>query len=137
MRRKEVKEDPNSVANGRFQCLVDLKKFHCLVALGRFHCLVALGRFHCLVALGRFHCLIALERFHCLVAFERFHCLVALERFHCLVANGKRRRITFSPLPTFPPTILLKLSIFPLILNFYFTMVLGPYLRISFHFLDL
>ncbi len=25
-------------------------------------------------------------------------------RFHCLVANGRRRRSTFSPLPTFPQT---------------------------------
>jgi hypothetical protein len=24
-------------------------------------------------------------------------------RFQCLVANGRRRRNTFSPLPTFPP----------------------------------
>jgi len=36
MRRKEVKEVPNLVANGRF---------HYLVAFGRFHCLVAFGRF--------------------------------------------------------------------------------------------
>jgi hypothetical protein len=68
MKRKEGKEDPNSVANGRFQCLV---------ALGRFHCLVVLGR---------------------------FHCLVANERFQCSMANGRRRKSTFSPLPTFPPT---------------------------------
>jgi hypothetical protein len=28
---------------------------------------------------------------------------VANGRFHCLVANGRRRRGTFSLLPTFPP----------------------------------
>jgi hypothetical protein len=36
-----------------------------------------------------------------------------------------------------PKQILLKLSFFLLILRFYFTMVLGHYLRISFLFLDL
>jgi hypothetical protein len=41
-RRKEMKEDPDSVANTRFQCLVALKRFRCLVALERFHCLMAL-----------------------------------------------------------------------------------------------
>jgi hypothetical protein len=44
MRRKEVKEDFNSMANGRFQCLVANGRFQCLVAFGRFHCLVANGR---------------------------------------------------------------------------------------------
>jgi hypothetical protein len=63
--------------------------------------------------------------------------LGALERFQCLVANGKRRRNTFSPLPTFSQQTLLKPSLFPLILRFYFTMVLSRYLCISFHFLDL
>jgi hypothetical protein len=43
-RGKDVKKDPNSVANGRF---------HCLVAFGRFHWLTALERVHCLVANGR------------------------------------------------------------------------------------
>ncbi len=45
-----------------------------------------------------------------------------------------------TPLPIFPfspQQILLKPSIFPLILRFYFTMVLGRYLRISFFFFDL
>jgi len=108
-RRKDVKKDPNSVANGRF---------------------------HCLVALGRFHWLTALERFHWLTALERFHWLTALERFHCLVANGRWKRNTFSLLPTSPQQILLKLSIFfPLTLKSYFTMVLSRYLRISFLFL--
>jgi hypothetical protein len=37
----------------------------------------------------------------------------------------------------FPQQILLKPSFFPLILRFYFTMVLGRYLCISFLFLDL
>ncbi len=40
-RRKEVKEDPNSMAYGKFQWLVALKRFHYLVALRRFQCLVA------------------------------------------------------------------------------------------------
>jgi hypothetical protein len=48
-----VKEDPNSVANGRFQCLVALERFQSLVALERFQCLVAFERFQCLVANGR------------------------------------------------------------------------------------
>jgi hypothetical protein len=48
-----VKEDPNSVANGRFHCLVALERFDYLVALERFDCLVALERFHCLMANGR------------------------------------------------------------------------------------
>jgi len=43
-RRKEVKEDPNLVANGGFRCLVAFGRFHCLVALGRFQCLVPNGR---------------------------------------------------------------------------------------------
>jgi hypothetical protein len=34
-RRNDVKEDPNLVANGRFQCLVALGRFQCLVANGR------------------------------------------------------------------------------------------------------
>jgi len=66
-----------------------------------------------------------------------FQCLVALGRFQCLVANGRKRRNTFSPFLTFPPIILLKPSFFPLILRFYFIMVLGHYLCISFLFLDL
>jgi len=52
-RRKEMEEDPNSVANGRFKCLVAFGRFKCLVALERFQCLVGLGRFQCLVANGR------------------------------------------------------------------------------------
>ncbi len=34
-KRKEVKEDPKLVTNGRFQCLVALGRFYCLVALER------------------------------------------------------------------------------------------------------
>jgi hypothetical protein len=34
-RKKEVKEDPNSMGNGRFQCLVALERFQCLVANGK------------------------------------------------------------------------------------------------------
>jgi hypothetical protein len=55
-----------------------------------------------------------------------------------LMANGMWRKNTFSPLPTFPPTNLLKPSIFfPLTLRFYFTMVLGCYSCLSFLLLDL
>jgi hypothetical protein len=32
-RRKEVKENPNLVGNGRFQCLVANERFQCLVVL--------------------------------------------------------------------------------------------------------
>jgi hypothetical protein len=71
------------------------------------------------------------------VANRRFHCLVALKRFYYLVANGMRRRSSFSPLPIFPQQILLKPSFFPLILRFYFTMVLGHSLCISSLFFDL
>ncbi len=56
-----MKEDPNSVANGRLQCLV---------------------------------------------ALERFQCLMANRRLQCLMANGRRRKNTFSPLPTFPDALL-------------------------------
>ncbi len=59
-------------------------------------------------------------------------CLVAFGRFHYLVANGRKRKNTFSLLPIFPLTILLKPSFFPLILRFYFIMVLG---RLLMHFL--
>ncbi len=34
-RWKEVEEDPNSVANGRFYCLVALRRFHWLVGNGK------------------------------------------------------------------------------------------------------
>jgi hypothetical protein len=34
-RWKEMKEDPNSMANGRLHCLVALERFHYLVANGR------------------------------------------------------------------------------------------------------
>jgi hypothetical protein len=67
----------------------------------------------------------------------RFQCLVANGRFQCLVANGNRRWSTFSLLSIFPQQILLKPSFFPLILKFYFTMVLSRYLRISFLFFHL
>ncbi len=36
-RRKEVNEDPNLMAYGRFQFLVAFGTFHCLMALERFH----------------------------------------------------------------------------------------------------
>jgi hypothetical protein len=41
-RKKDVKENPNLVVNGRTQCLVALERFQCLVANGRFQCLVAI-----------------------------------------------------------------------------------------------
>jgi hypothetical protein len=80
--RKEVKENSNLMAYGRFQCLV---------ALERFQCLVAFERFQCLVPLERFQCLVAFEKFHYLVAFERFQCLVANGRFQCLVTNRRKK----------------------------------------------
>jgi hypothetical protein len=40
-KRKEVKEDPHSMAYGRFQCLVALERFQCLVVFGGFQCLLA------------------------------------------------------------------------------------------------
>jgi hypothetical protein len=76
-RMKDVKEDSNLVANGRFHYLVAFERFHCLVALGRFHRLVALEKFHYLVTDGRFH-----------VWWPR---------------EGEKRN-TFSPLLTFPLT---------------------------------
>jgi len=50
-KRKEVKEDPNSVAYGRFQWLEANGRFQCLLVFGRFPCLVALKWFQCLVVL--------------------------------------------------------------------------------------
>jgi hypothetical protein len=47
------------------------------------------------------------------------------------------REAPFHPFPFSPQEILLKPSFFLLILKFYFTMVLGHYLRISLFFLDL
>jgi hypothetical protein len=55
----------------------------------------------------------------------------------CLVVNGKRRRSSFHLFSFSPQQILLKPSFFPLILNFYFTMVLGHYLCISSLFINL
>jgi len=46
-------------------------------------------------------------------------------------------KATFHLFSFSPQQILLKPSLFPLILSFYFTMVLGHYLRISSLFLDL
>ncbi len=65
--------------------------------------------------------------------------LVANGRFQCLVALGRRRRETLNPKPShFPPNkFYLNLHFFFLILEFYFIMVLGRYLHISFIFLDL
>jgi hypothetical protein len=71
------------------------------------------------------------------VALGRFHCLVALGRFHYLVANGRKRKAPFHLFPLSPQPILLKPSFFPFILRFYFTMVLGYYLHLSFLSLDL
>ncbi len=80
-RRKKVKENPNSVANGKRR-----RRFPCLVANGRKR--------------------------------KRFPCLVSME------VEGEVIFHLFS----FPPQqILLKPSFFPLILRFYFTMVLGCY----------
>jgi len=71
VKEKEVKEKPNLVANGRFQCLVALGRFQAcwlmegskfgglwkvlsLVVNGEVSCLVANGKFQCFLALGRF-----------------------------------------------------------------------------------
>ncbi len=49
----------------------------------------------------------------------------------------EKKRFFFHIFPFSPLATLLKLSFFPLILRFYFTMVLGHYLRISSFFLGL
>jgi len=49
----------------------------------------------------------------------------------------EKKRFFFQNFPFPPQAILFKLSFFPLILRFYFTMVLGCYLRISSFFLGL
>jgi hypothetical protein len=74
-RRKEVKEDPNSMAYERFQCLVALEKFQCLMTNGKFQCLVALEKFQCLVVDGRFQCLVVFERRRRSIFFTSFHFL--------------------------------------------------------------
>jgi hypothetical protein len=74
--RKEVKEEPNLVANGRFQCLM---------ALGRF-------------------------------------------QVRWLLEGEGEGEASFSPLFILPPTNF-TLTFFPLILRFYFTMVLDCYFR--------
>ncbi len=91
-RRKEVKEDPCSEANGRRR-----RRFLCSEASGR-----------------------------------------RKRRFLCLKANGrKRRRFYFTSFHFPPKQPYLDLRFFPLILRFYFTMVLGCYLCISSLFLGL
>jgi hypothetical protein len=68
----------------------------------------------------------------------------------CLVANGRRRRkffawwlmegegkILFTSSHFFPNQFYQNLQFFPLTLKFYFTMILGRYLRISSLFLGL
>ncbi len=105
--------------------------FQCLVANGRRR-----RRLFCLVANGRRR-----KRLFCLVANGR-----KKKKLFCLVANGRRRRrffllggqwkekekVLFHLFPLSPQATLLKPSFFfLLILRFYFTMVLGHYLRIS------
>ncbi len=72
----------------------------------------------------------------------------------CLVVNGRShawwsmedpmlggpwnvKEHTFSPLPIPPNNFILNLQFFPLALQFYFTMVLSRYSRLSFLFFDL
>jgi hypothetical protein len=63
-----------------------------------------------------------------LVAFARFQCLVPNWRFQCLVVFEKRRRNILFISSHFPPLqIVCKPSFFPLILRFYFTMILNRY----------
>jgi hypothetical protein len=51
-----------------------------------------------------------------------------MEKVPCLVVNGRWKKNTFSPLPTFPPiNFYLNFQFPPLILRFYYTMVLGHY----------
>jgi hypothetical protein len=113
-----VKENPNLVVNGRLQCLV---------ANGRIQCLVANGRLQCLVANGRLQCLEAIEGSNAWWPLKGSNVWWSMEGegtpFHLLSLS--------------PQQILLKPSIFPLILRFYFTMVLGRYLCIFFIFFDL
>ncbi len=128
-RRREVKVDPklggqknvpSLVANGRKR-----RRFFCLVANGRKR-----RRFFCLVANGRKR-----RRVFCLVANGR-----RMRKFPCLVGNGRRRRrrrFFFTSFHFPPKQFYLDLRFFPLILRFYFTMVLGHYLCISSFFLGL
>ncbi len=85
-RRKEVKEDPNSMAYGRFQCLLVFGRFQCLVVFGRFQCLVANGKFQCLEANERFQCSLSLKgsngRFQCLVVFEKRKRKILFTSYH-------------------------------------------------------
>jgi len=53
------------------------------------------------------------------------------------VPMERKEETPFHLFPLSPQEILLKPSFFPLILKFYFTTILGHYLRISFLFLDL
>ncbi len=91
-RRKEVKEDPNLIANGRRR-----RSSPCLVANGRKRrsspCLVANGRkmwsSPCLVANGR-----------------------KRRSFQCLEVNGRRRKSSFPPLFIFHQTNFTQTFIF-------------------------
>jgi len=83
-RKKEVKENPNSVVNGRFQCLVANGRFQCFVANGKFQCLVANRRFQCLMANGRFQCFVANGRFKCFMANGRFQAWWPMEGSNAL-----------------------------------------------------
>jgi len=62
------------------------------------------------------------------VTYGRFQCLVALERFQCLVVLERRRKsILFTSFHFPPPNNFTETLFFPLILKFYFTMVLNCY----------
>jgi len=79
-------------------------------------------RFQCLEVNGRKR-----KKFLCLEANGRRR-----RRFLCLEANGRRRKRFLFTSSHFPPEqFYLDLRIFPLILKFYFTMVLGYYSCIS------
>ncbi len=130
-RRKEVKEDPHLVANGRRR-----RRFLCSEANGRRR-----RRFLCSEANGRRR-----KRFLCSEANgrrrKRFLCSEAngkrRKRFLCSKANGRRRkRFSFTSSHFPPKQLYLDLQFFPLTLRFYFTIVLGHYLHISSHSLGL
>jgi len=76
--RKEVKENPNLVVNGRFQAWWPLK---CSMLKGQWGSILFGGQWEVLslVVNGETSCLVANERFQCLVAIKRFQAWWPLE----------------------------------------------------------
>ncbi len=109
---KRRKEDPHLVSNGMRRI-----RFVCSKGNGRKK-----RRFLCSEANGRKR-----KRFLCSEANGRKR-----KKFLCSEANGRRRkRFFFNSSHFSPKQLYLDLCFFPLILRFYFTMVLGHYLHIS------